>query len=67
MQVALRNEPARPLDMPNAEDFNSGIAEPVVQSVTAVGAPIGAITSGPPASQGPQDNQDHSLDVGPQG
>ncbi len=67
MQVALRNEPARPLDMPNAGDFNSGIAEPEVQSVTAVGAPIGAITSGPPASQGPQDNQDHSLDVGPQG
>jgi penicillin-binding protein 1A len=67
MQVALRNEPARPLDMPNAEDFNSGLPEPEIQSVTAVGAPIGALTSGPPASQGPQDTQDRSLDLGPQG
>ncbi|MBI3437582.1 MAG: PBP1A family penicillin-binding protein [Proteobacteria bacterium] len=67
MQVALRNEPARPLDMPSASDFNSGVPEPEVQAVTAVGAPLGALTSGPPASQGPQDTTDHSLDVGPQG
>ncbi|MBS0386714.1 MAG: PBP1A family penicillin-binding protein, partial [Proteobacteria bacterium] len=67
MQVALRNEPARPLDMPGAEDMNAGLPEPQVQNVTAVGAPLGAVTSGPPASQGPQDNADHSLDVGPQG
>ncbi|MFZ2031123.1 MAG: PBP1A family penicillin-binding protein [Vitreimonas sp.] len=67
MQIALRNEPARSLDMPNAGDFNSGLPEPEVQNVTAVGAPLGALTSGPPASQGPQDTTDHSLDVGPQG
>jgi penicillin-binding protein 1A len=69
MQVALRNEPSRPLDMPLPEDYNvTGVPEPQTQAVSAVGAPIGAVVgSAPPASAGPQDNQDHSLDVGPEG
>jgi penicillin-binding protein 1A len=68
MQVALRNEPSRPLDMPTPEDM--AIPTPEAETVQAVGAPIGAVVgSGPPPSAGPQQpgNTDHSLDVGPQG
>jgi penicillin-binding protein 1A len=67
MQVALRNEPARPLDMPQPEDMVSSAPAATTQAVSVVGAPIGAAGAAPPASQGPQDQQDRSLDFGPQG
>jgi penicillin-binding protein 1A len=68
MQVALRNEPARPLDMPTDADVATAAPAPEAQTITAVGAPLGtAVGAGPPASQGPQDTQDRSLDLGPQG
>jgi penicillin-binding protein 1A len=69
MQVALRNEPSRPLDMPSPDDYNMATAAgPEAQTIQAVGAPIGAVVgAAPPPSAGPADNKDHSLDAGPQG
>ena len=69
MPVALRDLTPRPLEMPTEEDFDLGI--PLIEEaprVTAVGvgAPIGAVV-GAPATPPPPDNEDRSLDFGPEG
>lgn len=65
MPTALRNTPVRPLDLPREEDYNTGVADPEAPELTAVGAPIGAVLGSPPAP--PPDNEDRSLDFGPEG
>ncbi len=65
MPTALRNVPARPLEMPTGEDYDVGVAAPEIPTITAVGAPVGA-TIGTPAAA-PADDQDRSLDFGPEG
>jgi len=64
-RVALTNIPARDLEMPGADDYDTGPPDPDAPTMTAVGAPIGA-TIGPPAVV-PPDDQDRSLDFGPEG
>jgi penicillin-binding protein 1A len=63
--TAARNTPVRPLEMPTEEDYSAGLPEPEIPTLTAVGAPIGA-SIGPPVET-PPDNQDRSLDFGPDG
>jgi penicillin-binding protein 1A len=65
MPTALRNTPARDLDMPREEDYDTGVADPESPELTAVGAPIGAVIGTPPTA--PPDDQDRSLDFGPEG
>jgi penicillin-binding protein 1A len=65
MPTALRNTPARPLDLPRDEDYDVGVPDPETPELTAVGAPIGAVIGAPPAP--PPDNEDRSLDFGPEG
>jgi penicillin-binding protein 1A len=66
-QTALQNVPIRPLDMPGEDDFDMGAPDPdAIQSVSAVGAPIGAVI-GAPDGPPPPDNEDRSLDFGPEG
>jgi len=64
--VALRNTPSRDLQMPRDEDYDVGVADPNAPELTAVGAPVGAVIGGPPAIA-PPDEQDRSLDFGPEG
>ncbi|HRK65710.1 MAG TPA: penicillin-binding transpeptidase domain-containing protein, partial [Terricaulis sp.] len=65
--VALQNVPARPLDLPSEEDFDLGVPDPdAIQSVSVVGAPIGAVI-GAPEGPPPEDDEDRSLDFGPEG
>jgi penicillin-binding protein 1A len=66
MPVALRNTPSRPLEMPGEDDYDLGIAAVEMPELTAVGAPIGA-TIGAEAQPAPPDDQDRSLDFGPEG
>lgn len=63
--TAVRNVPARALEMPTGEDYSAGLPEPEIPTITAVGAPIGAGV-GPPGET-PPDDQDRSLDFGPEG
>lgn len=65
MPTALRNTPIRELQMPSAEDYDAGVSDPETPELTAVGAPIGAVIGPPPAP--PPDDQDRSLDFGPEG
>ena len=65
MAVALRNTPAREMQMPRPEDYDVGLPDPELPTLTAVGAPIGAGIGPPPAA--PPDDQDRSLDFGPEG
>jgi penicillin-binding protein 1A len=65
MPVALRDTPARPLEMPRDEDYDLGLPDPEIPTITAVGAPIGAVVGPPPLA--PPDDQDRSLDFGPEG
>ncbi len=65
MQTALRNTPVRPLQLPRDEDYDVGVPNPETPELTAVGAPIGAVIGAPPAP--PPDNEDRSLDFGPEG
>lgn len=65
MPVALRDTPVRPMDMPTEEDFNAGTPDPKAPTMTAVGAPIG-VNIGNPTPM-PPDDQDRSLDFGPEG
>lgn len=65
MPTALRNTPIRPLQLPSDEDYNVGVPSPEAPELTAVGAPIGAVIGAPPAP--PPDNEDRSLDFGPEG
>jgi penicillin-binding protein 1A len=66
MPVALRNTPPRPLEMPRDEDYDLGAPNPVAPEITVVGAPIGAVL-GAPATPAPIDEEDRSLDFGPEG
>lgn len=66
-QTALENVPVRGLDLPRDEDFDLGPPDPeAIQSVSVVGAPVGA-TLGAPVGPPPEDDQDRSLDFGPEG
>ncbi|HRE44167.1 MAG TPA: PBP1A family penicillin-binding protein, partial [Terricaulis sp.] len=65
--TALENVPVRPLELPTDADFDLGVPDPgAVQSVSVVGAPIGAVLGGADAPA-PADNEDRSLDFGPEG
>lgn len=65
MPVALRDTPVRPMQMPRDEDFDLGVPGPKPPTMTAVGAPIGVVVGAPPVA--PPDDQDRSLDFGPEG
>ncbi|MEQ1707031.1 MAG: PBP1A family penicillin-binding protein [Terricaulis sp.] len=65
MAVALRNTPAREMQMPRPDDYDVGLPDPQLPTLTAVGAPIGAGIGPPPPT--PPDDQDRSLDFGPEG
>lgn len=65
MPVALRNTPARPLEMPTEEDYDLGVAAPIDPTIAAVGAPVGAVLGAP--AEAPPDTEDRSLDFGPEG
>jgi penicillin-binding protein 1A len=65
MPVALRDTPPRPLELPTEEDYDEGLPNPETPTITAVGAPIGAVVGPPPIA--PPDDQDRSLDFGPEG
>jgi penicillin-binding protein 1A len=66
MPVALRNTQSRELHLPGPEDFDLGLPDPTrTPELTVVGAPIGA-SIGPPAAP-PPDDEDRSLDFGPEG
>jgi len=64
MPVALRDTPVRSLEMPTDEDYSVG-QPPPTPTITAVGAPIGAVLGNPTPM--PPDDQDRSLDFGPEG
>lgn len=64
-QTALNSVPVRDLDLPGADDYDTGPpAEGEPEAFTVVGAPIGPGTAPPEA---PPDGQDRSLDFGPEG
>jgi penicillin-binding protein 1A len=65
MPTVLRNAPIRRMQMPRPEDYDTGAPNPDAPELTAVGAPIGAVIGAAP--QVPPDNQDRSLDFGPEG
>jgi penicillin-binding protein 1A len=65
MPTAVRNTPVRELQLPREEDYDTGLADPETPELTAVGAPIGAVIGGPQTP--PPDDQDRSLDFGPEG
>jgi penicillin-binding protein 1A len=65
MPVALRNTPARPLEMPGEEDYNIGVAAVETPELLSVGAPLGDAIGAP--AETPPDTQDRSLDFGPEG
>ncbi|MBY0564642.1 MAG: PBP1A family penicillin-binding protein [Hyphomonadaceae bacterium] len=65
MPVALRDTPVVAMEMPRDEDYDEGLPDPSLEALTAVGAPIGAIVGPKPTP--PDDNQDRSLDFGPEG
>jgi penicillin-binding protein 1A len=65
MPVALRDLPPRPLELPSEEDYDVGVPDPEIPTITAIGAPVGAVIGAPSAA--PPDNQDRSLDFGPEG
>jgi penicillin-binding protein 1A len=65
MPTALRNTPAREMQMPLPEDYDTGTPNPTAPELTAVGAPIGAVIGATPPA--PPDDQDRSLDFGPEG
>jgi hypothetical protein len=52
--------------MPREEDQDPGLPDPNAPELTAVGAPIGAVIGAPPIAS-PPDDQDRSLDFGPEG
>lgn len=64
MPVAVRNMPARQLEMPGPDDYGTGAPNPEAPTITAVGAPIGATVGVTPP---PPDDADRSLDFGPEG
>jgi penicillin-binding protein 1A len=66
MPVALRNTPVRDLEMPRPDDFDVGLPDPEAPTLTAIGAPLGESAPGLPAAP-PADDQDRSLDFGPEG
>ncbi|ANP44701.1 transglycosylase domain-containing protein [Candidatus Viadribacter manganicus] len=65
MPTALRNTPVRALELPREEDYDTGVTDPESPELTAVGAPIGAVIGAPQPA--PPDNEDRSLDFGPEG
>ena len=67
MTVALHSTPARPLQMPTPDDMQAMPSGPEAEArtVSAAGAPIGAVIDHPPPQ--PPDHEDRSLDFGPAG
>jgi penicillin-binding protein 1A len=66
MPTAVRNTPVRELQLPRQEDYDdTGLPNPEAPELTAVGAPIGAVIGGPQTP--PPDDEDRSLDFGPEG
>jgi penicillin-binding protein 1A len=65
MTVALHSVPIRPLQMPGPDDYNVAPPQDPNAAYSAVGAPIG-VAIGEPAAP-PPDDQDRSLDFGPEG
>ncbi len=65
MAVALLNSPARNMALPGPDDYAPGLPGPQAPTLTIVGAPIGAGVGPPPPT--PPDDQDRSLDFGPEG
>ena len=66
MTAALTNVPERDLDFPTQEDMNAGVEAPKPEGdLAAAGAPIGATIGQTPVT--PPDDQDRSLDFGPEG
>lgn len=64
--VALRSVPARPLEMPTPDDYHdTGLPAPDLPAISVVGAPIGVAVG--PSPETPPDDQDRSLDFGPEG
>jgi penicillin-binding protein 1A len=62
MPAALRTVPVRPLTLPGPEDFDLGLPDPEAPALAVVGAPLG---NGP--APNPSDDEDRSLDLGPEG
>jgi penicillin-binding protein 1A len=65
MPTALRDTPIREMEMPRNSDYDEGVPDPSMEALTAEGVPIGAIVG--PVTSPPEDNQDRSLDFGPEG
>jgi penicillin-binding protein 1A len=65
MPTVLRNTPSRELELPGPEDYDLGLIAAPLPELTVVGAPIGAASA--PPSAAPPDDQDRSLDFGPEG
>ena len=61
----MQSVPVRPLQMPGADDLNVVGSEAPAEGTTAQGAPIGAAIGG--NQERPPDDQDRSLDFGPEG
>lgn len=65
--TVLRNTQSREMQMPRDSDYDLGVSDPnATPELTVVGAPVGAVIGGPPAVA-PPDEQDRSLDFGPEG
>ncbi len=63
MPTALRNVPIRELAMPRPEDYDIGVPDRGAPELAVVGAPLGGTA---PAAAAP-DEEDRSLDFGPEG
>ncbi len=64
-EVALRGVPAQSLDMPGPDDYGLGAAAIAAPSDAIVGAPVGVAIG--ETHETPQDDEDRSLDFGPEG
>lgn len=65
MPIVLRDTPIRDMEMPRDSDYDEGVPDPSMEALTAEGVPIGAIVG--PVAAPPEDNEDRSLDFGPEG
>jgi penicillin-binding protein 1A len=63
--VALRGVPAQSLDMPGPDDYGLGTAVAAAPTDAVVGAPVGVAIG--ETHEAPEDDEDRSLDFGPEG